>query len=332
MNKFVRLLCAGVVVPAAFAITFYQSSVSGAVNQQEEKISRPYIVDVIETNGEISAELKGLSDSSDPFVIAQNLGAEPNIEDKFSAFPEIKMGIGSKITLYRAPTFTIIDGKKKQVVRSWQKTVGDLIVEKNLPEIGLDDRINFATDVELEDKMEIRIIRVAITTVIDKQPIQYQTVKKEDKTLDEGKTRVETAGVKGVKSLYYQVRREDGVEIARTLQKTEVTTVPVNEILIIGTKPVITVRCKYNETALTAGVQYNIKPNDLCYRMMKESNGNPSSDGGKYKGLFQYEEGLWSSVSAKAGYSGASIWDAKAQIYVTAWAWSHGYRGRWPSP
>lgn len=325
-------LLAGILLPVGAATIFSSNINSDKTKTSTLEIPRPYVVDVISPQGQQVNEIKGLSKSMDPYEIANDLRAEPFKEDKFVAFPDVHMGIGGKITIYRSPGFTIIDGKKKLIFRSWVDTVGELLDEAQVPELGLDDRINFSPETKLEDRMEIKIIRVAITTVVKKEDIAYKTIKKEDKTLDEGKTRVERKGEKGTKDLYYEVRREDGIEISRVLKRTEISKQPVDEILIIGTKPVITVPCRFNSMVLDAGIKNGIKPNDLCYRMMRESNGNPNSDGGKYKGLFQYEEGFWRSVSAKAGYSGASIWDAQAQIYTTAWAWAHGYRSRWPIP
>ena len=204
-------------------------------------------------------------------------------------------------------------------------------MERNI-EIGKDDRINFAADNALEPQMLLVIIRVAVTQVDEKSAVDFQIKKKDDKTLDEGKTRVEVAGVKGVRTKTYLVRREDGEEVSRTLLKNEITTGPVDQVLIVGTKPVITVRCKYNDLVIEAATKYGLKANDLCIRMMKESNGNTGSvSGGGHLGLFQYTDGFWSSASAGAGFSGASWQDAKAQIFTTAWAWTHGLRGRWPA-
>jgi hypothetical protein len=82
---------------------------------------------------------------------------------------------------------------------------------------------------------------------------------------------------------------------------------------------------------IAAAQKYGTDANAICTLMMKESNGNPDSGAGSdYQGLFQYTDGFWSSASAKAGYSGASILDTTAQIYTTAWAFTHGERKRWP--
>lgn len=305
-------------------------SVSAQEAEQPKSSLKPYLVVVVDAKGNQIGEQKGVSEKSDPFLITQELGVGPYPEDRFSAFPEIRMGTGSKITLYRAPEYNIKDGKKEFVFRSWQKTVGGLLDEKKI-ELGQDDKINFSKDSELSTENNIVIIRVAMTIIVEKKVIDYKIKKKDDPNLDKGTTKIEKAGEKGSRDLYYLVIREDGEEISRTLQKSEVTKQPVDQILRVGTRPVITVRCKYNDTVIEAALKYGADANAICTLMMKESNGNPrSGEGTTYQGLFQYTEGFWKIASSKAGFSGASIFDPRAQIFSTAWAVTHGERGRWP--
>ncbi|QQG49896.1 MAG: G5 domain-containing protein [Candidatus Berkelbacteria bacterium] len=252
-------------------------------------------------------------------------------EDKVVAFPDPELGLGTVITVNRAMPVSLQDGKRQDLLRTWQDTVGALLKEKNI-ELGSDDLIAPNLETKLSPNTKITITRVAITNVTEKDAIAFKIFKKDDATLNKGTTKVSRAGVKGQKALHYQVRREDGVEVSRVLTSTEIVKQPEDELQLVGTKPVITVRCKYNDLVLDAAIKNKVDANELCNRMMAESNGNPSSvgAGGKYLGLYQYDPNFWNSVSAKAGYGGASIWDAKNQVYVTAWAWAHGYRGRWP--
>ncbi|MEI6498577.1 MAG: G5 domain-containing protein [bacterium] len=304
------------------------------VPQVVEK-SRPYVVEIIEPDG-TTQSVTGISNGANIDAVLATLKLPVYSEDRTTVFPEIKMGIGGKITLNTAPVYTLIDGKKTSTIRSWQPTIGEILTENGV-EMGDDDKINFSLDTEAISGMEIRITRVARTTVKESQQIDFKTVKKEDKTVDEGKIIVQQKGVKGEKLFYYLVIREDGVQISKTLTKTETATEPTEEIQIIGTKPVITVACGSRADIkgwiLEAGLQYGVKPNSLCTLMMKESRGNPNSVGGDgaYNGLFQYEAGFWNRASSSAGYASASIFDAKAQIFSTAWAWSHGLRSRWPA-
>lgn len=179
----------------------------------------------------------GVSDKNELINIASDLGADPYEKDKFTVFPDLKMQMGGTITIYRTPSFSILDGKRSYAVRSWAKTVGELLTENNI-ELGEDDKINFSTDTELFDAMQIKIIRVAVTTVVERENIEYQVVKKSDPNLEKGNKRVEVRGSNGTRAKYYLVTREDGVEISKVFQKNEMEREPVTEVVVLGTKVV----------------------------------------------------------------------------------------------
>lgn len=315
-------------MPAGFvsALTFGSLSQSNAT---PSRVERPFVVEIYSADGNVEKTISGVSYETDSYLIAEKLGASPVRADKFTAFPEIRMNIGSKITLYRSPMILLIDGKNKTEIRSWSKTVGELLLEQNI-DLASEDKIAPPLDTEIADGSQIKITRVAIAHIDKLTDIEFKTINKNDNTLDKGKTRVEQKGLKGQKKLTYEIRREDGVEVARRLINTEIVTKAIDQITIIGTKPVITGWCKYNDLVLDASIKNGIDPDRVCALMRKESNGNADSvSGGGHLGLFQYTEGFWADASAKAGYSGASWDNAKAQIYTTAWALTHGYAGRW---
>lgn len=69
---------------------------------------------------------------------------------------------------------------------------------------------------------------------------------------------------------------------------------------------------------------------DKMYRVMLcESSGNPNVVGprGLYHGLFQYHRGTWGGRWNP--YRTQNIYDAKAQIFATAKAWSIGMQSHW---
>lgn len=317
-------------MPIVIILALYSINISKSKGAESSTKDYSYIVEVFDKNGDKTGDFKGDSPETDPFLIAKSFGANPYVEDKFTVVPDLSEGFGNKIILNRAPDYTVIDGKKEILLRSWQQTVGGLLTEGGI-ELGDDDKINFSKDTELFFDINIKIIRVAITQLKHNEEIGFKSIKKDDPTMDKGKTKVETAGEKGVKVLVYRIQREDGVEVSRTLIETEITKEPVDEVVLVGTKPVITVRCKFNDLVIEATQKYGMEPNDLCNLMMKESNGNINSVGGnnQYFGLFQYTPSFWAEASKKAGFSGASHFDARAQIFTTAWALTHGYGSRW---
>lgn len=236
-------------------------------------------------------------------------------------------GIGGVEATFQSPEFTINDAGNITKVRNFKKSVGDILLSEGII-LAKQDKVT--PDIPADPLgQEIRITRVTDADVEEIEPVPYQTKKTDDPTLDRGKQRVEQKGINGEKTLTYRVRRENGSEVSRTLTKSEVTKKPQDELIKVGTKPVITVRCRYNDTVASAAAKYNLDPNMLCGLMIKESNGNAQSDGGQYKGLYQFDIDFWPSASAKAGYGGASWTDAEAQIYTAAYYISIGQGYRW---
>lgn len=221
------------IVAATFFLAVNLSWAKG--DELPATFEQAYLIREIDIDGNIINEYKGNSEFQTEREIAIDLGANPYKEDRFSSVPTINMGLGSVIKLYRAPRYMVIDGSKTLELRSWKETVGELLVEKDII-LGKEDKINFSTNFELEPAMNIKIIRVAKTEVIERESIDYKLVEREDPNLERGKTRVEQYGEEGVRELTYEVIRENGEEISKTLLKNETTKEPLNTIKYYGTK------------------------------------------------------------------------------------------------
>lgn len=280
-------------------------------------------------------EEKFWADSSAGSIVAafNQAGVAYFPEDKVTAFPEPSLGLGTVVTVVRAMPVVVQDGKKTLTLRTWEDTVGGLIGEKKI-ELGAEDRVAPSLDTPLSTNLRITITRVARTQVTEKEIIPFQTVIEKDYNQFVGAQKVVQAGKHGEKEKIYLLIREDGELVSKTLLRTTTTLTPqVQRVQQGGLNPVPTKCLQYKDMVVDASNKNKIDPNALFYRMQKESNCNYNSQAAAgYQGILQYDPAFWVSVSAKAGYPSASIWDAKAQIYVTAWAWAHGYRSRWPTP
>jgi resuscitation-promoting factor RpfB len=73
-------------------------------------------------------------------------------------------------------------------------------------------------------------------TVTATVKIAYKTKRVEDDSLAEGRTRVRTKGVNGVKTITYEVTTVDGKQTARRVVSTEITRKPVTKVIAVGTK------------------------------------------------------------------------------------------------
>jgi len=195
--------------------------------------SYPYKIVEVQPSG-ITNDFSGGSPTFDSRKVITDLGLIVYLEDRVFAFPNPELGIGSVIRLERAPVIKLHDGKKDLELRSWTTNVSELLAEKGI-ELGVDDKTNFRLDSKISDGSELSIIRVAITTVVESEVINFKINKKNDPDLDYGKKRT-VAGEMGEKKLTYQVRREDGEEVERILLSTEIVKEAVNQIEYTGTK------------------------------------------------------------------------------------------------
>lgn len=254
-------------------------------------------------------------------------------EDKVTAFPDPALGLGTVIRVTRAMPVVVQDGKKTLTLRTWQETVDGLVKEKKL-ELGAEDRIAPSLETTLAPSLRITVTRVARTQVVEKELIAFQTVIEKDYNQFVGAQKVVQAGKNGEREKTYLLIREDGELVSKTLIKTTTILTPQTARIQQGGLNPVSAKCaQYKDWVVDASKKNGIDPNALFYRMQKESNCNPNSQAAAgYQGMLQYDPSLWVKLSKDAGFAGASIWDAKAQIYTTAWAWAHGHRSRWPNP
>jgi len=161
-----------------------------------------------------------------------------NPEDEVRYFPDPEFGLGSTIKVYRATPVTVVDAAKPTNFRTFKKTVREFLDEKNI-EVGDKDKLSLNFDTSLKPDMAIEIIRVTVTQVTTNEPIDFNTVTKEDATINKGIRNVTQPGKKGNRKKVFEVTRENGKEVSRKKLSEEVTTQPVDEIVVLGTKEVV---------------------------------------------------------------------------------------------
>ncbi len=220
---------------------------------------------------------------------------------------------GQKISIKRAPVYTVSVDGLKNVVHSWSKTVLQVLTDAGI-KLNQNDLTDPARDALAPVSGQIEVTRVNYADVEETVPVAFQTVSQSSYDMYKGQTKVTQAGVNGSKKQMLHIVYHNGTEISREVTSTTVLSEPQTQITIFGVKP-------YNagmwwETIVAAGQKYGVDPVGMYNVMICESGGNPYS-GTTYQGLFQWD-GSFYSWSAKAGYPGASINDGTAQIYATA--------------
>jgi len=261
-----------------------------------------------------------------------HLGVTVYPQDRVYAFPDPSLGIGSTIKVYRAQVVTVDDATGSQSFRTWAATVGGLLTEREI-DLGSKDEVTPSVDTAIalgSDPFKIAITRVAETQLVLTSSIAYSVTYQDDPTQIQGQTSVSQQGQNGVLTKTYQVRRENGVEVSRTLLSSQVTQAPVSEIVLRGTKPKVVhlSSSQYAQYFNEAADMYGIDPTTLQKVMMCESGGNVNdvNQAGPYYGLFQFDSHTWASTA----YGSRSVYDAEAQILAAAslWQW---HSAKWPA-
>jgi resuscitation-promoting factor RpfB len=93
-----------------------------------------------------------------------------------------------------------------------------------------------AQRIEVGEKAQAVEPKIEKKTVTETAEVAFAKTTTDDPMLEKGLTKVQTAGVPGVKTFIYEVTLTDGVESQKNLLKEEVTKQPVTEVTAIGTK------------------------------------------------------------------------------------------------
>jgi len=190
--------------------------------------------------------LAGFTDSDQPTIPQISYlmpGEQPakenifNFSERIVTIFDARLGIGGIQAKFIAPKYTIQDGGETLTFSSFKKTVGD-ILQENGAVLANEDQVTPPADQSPADN-KILITRVSVAEIDEFLALPYQTKTVDDPTLERGKKVVEQVGRDGKKKLAYQVRRENGVEVSRSLIGETIELEPQTKIIKNGTKVVV---------------------------------------------------------------------------------------------
>ncbi len=132
-------------------------------------------------------------------------------------------------------------GDKAQLYYAGDITVGDLL-DKMKVEVDENDRIEPSLDTVISDTTgDIRVIRVEIREESSIREIPMEVTINEDQSLPVGSRIVKQVGKNGKSNVTERVYYENGVEVRRETIKTQIITVPQEEIIEAGPSTTVTV-------------------------------------------------------------------------------------------
>ncbi len=138
--------------------------------------------------------------------------------------------------------------------------------------------------------------QVGTKELTETQPIPFGKKTVNETSLATGKTRVQTAGVNGVKTITYQLTLVDGRETKRSVMSEKVTTAPIDEVTAIGTyvaakpqpKPAPTQaasNCDPNYSPCVPNVSYDLDCSDIRFKVTVIGSDPHGFDGNDNDGL-----------------------------------------------
>lgn len=232
---------------------------------------------IVEDNG---VKTQILTAEQSPKKIVEKTGSVLYSEDKaefhLANSPLTEGGAGLRLAVDRAPVVNLMQYGKPVQVRTWAKTVGDLLKEKGIV-LGTQDGQSVPSSTPVTNQMNLAVWRNGKQTITVEEAIDkpIEEVKNADK--DKGFREVQTPGVDGKKNVTYEIDMQNGKEVSRKVIASVTILEPVKEVVIVGTKVAVPVYSGSHADWMTAA---GISAADFGYvekLIQKESGWNPSA-------------------------------------------------------
>ncbi|MCK9267698.1 MAG: ubiquitin-like domain-containing protein [Alkaliphilus sp.] len=198
-------------------------------------------------------------------------------DDKIIPKMSEKIEDGMKITIHRAFEIKLVDGQVEKSIFTTQTDVKGLIDSLNI-KLKEEDRIEPRLEESVREGQVIKITRVTREVAVETQELPFQTVFKNNDSLEKGKTKKIQEGKKGLKEIKFEVLYEDGIEVEREVIEENIVEDAVNEIVEKGTLTMVA-------TSRGDNIRYSkvITMNATAYDMSFQSTGKRPGD--KYYGI-----------------------------------------------
>jgi uncharacterized protein YabE (DUF348 family) len=143
--------------------------------------------------------------------------------------------VGLEMDVDRATPFTFVLYGKTMTARTQATTVEAMLKEKDIT-LGANDRVSVASATAISPDLTVRIWREGKQTISVDEDMDFETESIKDADRPTSYREVKTPGVKGSRSVTYEVTIQDGKEVARTEIASIVSKEPVKQVEIVGSK------------------------------------------------------------------------------------------------
>lgn len=171
-------------------------------------------------------------------------------------------GAGLELTITRATPFNFTLYGTTSVARTQAKTVGDMLKEKGVT-LGVNDRVSVPLSTPITNGATFQVWREGKQTITAQESISFDTQVIQDADQPVGYSAVQTPGVAGSQNATYEVEIRDGAEVGRTKIANLITTQPVTQVEVHGTK--VSLGANYSADRIAIMNQAGIAASDQGY-------------------------------------------------------------------
>ncbi len=193
--------------------------------------------------------------------LVKNILEEANIEvaenDLVSIGLDTEVGADNKIDIQKAFQVTLVDGLEERQVWSTSTTVANFLKQQEIS-LGEFDRIDKELEYVITPDEKIAVVRVEKVTDVVEESIAFATEKKNDSSILKGKEKVVTAGQNGTVERTYEVLKENGQVISKTLQGENILSNPTTKVVAVGTKVVTASVSRNNSSEPEKGKEFYV--------------------------------------------------------------------------
>ena len=234
---------------------------------------------------------------------------------------------GLELVVKTPKTVQIVRQGKVATIKSMAATVGEALTAAKIV-WDRDDRISPAATTALKPGVNrVGYVKVDVKKVTKTEAIAHGTAETKSATLDVGTKKTAAKGVNGAKSVTYVLTYLDGKLATTKVLTSKLVTAPVDEKVLVGTKP------KPEEPTQDTSTPPATGDTSAWDRIAEcESGGNWSINSGNgYYGGLQFDHGTWAAYGGTAYATNANGATKAEQIAIAEKVKAdRGGYGAWP--